>query len=393
MEPREGTLVELNEVDSLGWIELDDGTRLRVGGTALAPFAGQCPVGTRLLVLEIGAGFKGVPKAMRLAPIRAAASAPPPSPPAPAPSATRAWDALVRACPRFSDVSEQCLKGPANALPIELVPNPLFAPWAEEIARTAPVIVGLNGPAWNALDPIEPDPAVAFAHGRTALLDDPAWPSCGQCGAPLEMCLQLPALAIAPWLGGDRGLVAMFCFACGGAKAAAPRVGYVRRVAGHHRVTAPTGSGTHPLSKPQSQCITLSEPFQSPPDSTWHRLQSARPDAADFAATALFGEGDSLISGPFPEGFEDLDPEQIDAELDDWLEASWRASKHPRVSAGHLGGVPRWDQSDRTPRCPAHGRMRLFLDYNAIDQFGDGALHVFACRDRACAHLAFVAEL
>ncbi len=41
---RPGTIVELNPVDALGWIELDEGGRIRFGGTACKGFRGEAPI-------------------------------------------------------------------------------------------------------------------------------------------------------------------------------------------------------------------------------------------------------------------------------------------------------------------------------------------------------------
>jgi hypothetical protein len=71
MEGTPGTVVELNAMDSLGWIELDGGGgRIRFGGTALHGFAGDVPLpGARVRVIGTTPGFRGVLKAVRVVPI------------------------------------------------------------------------------------------------------------------------------------------------------------------------------------------------------------------------------------------------------------------------------------------------------------------------------------
>jgi hypothetical protein len=43
MSGQNGTIVELDPIDALGWIELDEGGRVRFGGTALEGFTTNTP--------------------------------------------------------------------------------------------------------------------------------------------------------------------------------------------------------------------------------------------------------------------------------------------------------------------------------------------------------------
>lgn len=65
---RTGTIVELVPVDGLGWIELDDGQRIRFGGTACKGFREFPDVGTRVIVAGTEPGFRGVLKATMVLP-------------------------------------------------------------------------------------------------------------------------------------------------------------------------------------------------------------------------------------------------------------------------------------------------------------------------------------
>jgi hypothetical protein len=65
---RAGVVVDWNGSDALGWIELEgDGERIRFGLGALTHGA-AAKVGTKLRVLEVGVGVRGVPKATRVVP-------------------------------------------------------------------------------------------------------------------------------------------------------------------------------------------------------------------------------------------------------------------------------------------------------------------------------------
>ena len=98
----EGTLTELDPIDALGWIDMDDGSRVRVGGTALSALRPLPEVGTRLRVLETQAGFRGVLKATR---VEWAEPQPPSAAPAMAPEPPRVtWEKLVARHPRWSDL-------------------------------------------------------------------------------------------------------------------------------------------------------------------------------------------------------------------------------------------------------------------------------------------------
>lgn len=63
-----GTIVELDPMDSLGWIELDGGGRVRFGGTALHGFADTPGPGARVRVIGTKPGFRGALKAERVVP-------------------------------------------------------------------------------------------------------------------------------------------------------------------------------------------------------------------------------------------------------------------------------------------------------------------------------------
>src|SRR6185312_3531203 len=68
MSDQVGTIVELNPIDALGWIELDAGGRVRFGGTACKGFPKPPGVGSRVVVRGVQPGFRGVPKAVEVAP-------------------------------------------------------------------------------------------------------------------------------------------------------------------------------------------------------------------------------------------------------------------------------------------------------------------------------------
>ncbi len=63
-----GTIVEFNLTDSLGWIELDQGGRVRFGGTSLRGIAAVV-IGTRVVVRGTKPGYEGVPKAVAVVPL------------------------------------------------------------------------------------------------------------------------------------------------------------------------------------------------------------------------------------------------------------------------------------------------------------------------------------
>jgi len=63
-----GTIVEFNRNDSLGWIELDEGGRVRFGGTSLRGIA-LAVIGTRVVVQGTKPGSNGVLKAVLVVPL------------------------------------------------------------------------------------------------------------------------------------------------------------------------------------------------------------------------------------------------------------------------------------------------------------------------------------
>jgi hypothetical protein len=397
MSGQNGTIVELDPIDALGWIELDEGGRVRFGGTALKGFTVNPGVGTRVEVRGTKPGYKGVLKAEVVGPlftaeeIRAtnAASASVLDEKERARLAAEAakipWPEFVRDHPRWSDVSERCVPCLRPAPPPTLAVHPLFAPWHLEICATAPTVVGLAVPSHRATEPIEPGPDDCFAHGRTAFLDEPRWPSCGICSRPLEMCLQVSPAVIADFLPGGRGLAALFCFHCGVAASHDPRVGHVRLVEPRHRVTGPEGWKSASSGwLAASQRVTPRPRAAVVPGASGYRHRSHR--ESETASSALFGFAGPGVKGPFPAG---VDPDwfdELDAEYDDWLATQPRGEPW---SGARLGGEASWDQADETPSC-AHGEMRHLLDYEG-GQFLDGALHVFVCREQRCP-VAFVAE-
>lgn len=300
-----------------------------------------------------------------------------------------AWPEFVRAHPRWSDAEEVSLPFAEHVAPLALTDHPLWSPWRDELARS-PVTLGLAVPGLRAPHPIDPSVDDSFAHGQIAFLDEPTWPNCGACAAPMVFCVQLAPPLLACWGLGDRGLVALLCFTCAYAHGADPRIGHVAFTTGRMRVEPPVPSlaAEH---MPQSQRITAMPPRRSPVMSSWHRYRSAvRPDTA---ASRLFGTMAIKLAGPFPA---ELDPNDldgitgnmIDEVFDEWIDVI------AMDMGAWMGGVPHWDQRDRTPHCaitPAHGEMRQLLNYGG-GQFLDGGLHIFSCRHPGCAHLAFVAE-
>ncbi len=399
MSGQNGTIVELDPIDALGWIELDEGGRVRFGGTALKGFTINPGVGTRVEVRATKAGYKGVLKAEVVGPLFTAAEIVATAAASAsvldeqdrnrlaAEAAKIPWDAFVREHPRWSDVGESCVPCMHPAPPPTLQAHPLFAPWHREICATAPTVVGLDVPRYtSATQSFEPGPDDCFAHGRLALLDEPSWPSCGVCSRPLEMCLQVAPSVLADFLPGGRGLVALFCFHCGVASPQDQRVGHVRLVAPLHRVVGPEAweSASSGWMKATQQ-VTPRPGAAVVPGSTWHRHRSEI--VIDTASSALLGFAGLEVKGPFPAG---VNPDCLDdlaAEYDDWLATQPRTGSP--WSGACLGGEASWDQADATPSC-THGEMLHLLDYEG-GQFLDGALHVFVCPEQAC-ELAFVAE-
>ncbi|NPC75108.1 hypothetical protein HPP05_35715 [Corallococcus exiguus] len=386
MSGQKGTIVELNPIDALGWIELDEGGRVRFGGTALKSFAVNPSVGTRVEVHGTAPGYKGVPKAVMVTPlvVAPAATEEPRDEPSRAQKKTP-WPTFVREHPRWSDAAETCVPCARKAPRPELPEHPLFAPWRRELRETAPTCVDLKVPHYLKPERFDPGPGDCFAHGSVAWLDEPSWPSCGVCARPLEMCVQLTPAVLADFLPGGRGLAALFCFHCGVAKNSDPRVAYVRLVEPRHRVTGPEAWQSASSGwRRESLRVTPASPATGLPPAIWYRYRSEI--TPETASSALFGFDALDLDGPFPKGFDPDQLEEVGEEYDDWLAqqrggASWGGAR--------IGGVARWDQADATPSC-AHGEMPHLLDYEG-GQFLDGALHVFSCRERVC-ELAFVAE-
>ncbi|AFE07195.1 hypothetical protein COCOR_06885 [Corallococcus coralloides DSM 2259] len=386
MSGQKGTIVELNPIDALGWIELDEGGRVRFGGTALKSFAVSPSVGTRVEVHGTAPGYKGVPKAVMVTPlvVAPAATEEPKAEPSRAKKKTP-WPTFVREHPRWSDVAETCVPCARKAPRPELPEHPLFAPWRRELCETAPTCVDLKVPHYLKPESFEPGPGDCFAHGPVAWLDEPRWPSCGVCARPLEMCVQIAPAVLADFLPGGRGLAALFCFHCGIEKTRDPRVAYVRLVEPRHRVTAPEAwKSTSNRLRRESQRVTPASPATELPPANWYRCRLEI--TPETASSALFGFDTLELDGPFPEGFDPDRLEEVDVEYDDWL-AQQRGGA--RWGGARLGGVAGWELADATPSC-AHGEMLHLLDY-AGGQFLEGALHVFSCRERVC-ELAFVAE-
>lgn len=392
----EGTLTELDPIDALGWIDMDDGSRVRVGGTALSALRPLPEVGTRLRVLETQAGFRGVLKATR---VEWAHRPPPSAAPAMAPEPPRVtWEKLVARHPRWSDLDAISVPAALDVPPLELPEHPLFAPWRDELARTAPVVVPLSVPHSSRPADIEPSPDVSFALGDVAFLDSPDWPACGLCAAPMEMCIQLSPDLVRAFGGGGAGFAALFCFACGTRAPRDPSVAWAGWTGATHRAVRPASAGHH-ASRPacSAQAVTARAPMRVAPSNDWYRLRSERdPDAA---ASVLLGFDACAVEGPFPSALSawldddewerPLHPEEVEGEFQAWMEQVPGPAPRDGSFGAYLGGVPGWDQSDDTPRCDAHGAMKLLLDHEG-GQFLDGALHVFTCG--ACGRIRCVAE-
>lgn len=380
MDGQRGTIVELTPHDSLGWIELDSGGRVRFGGTALSEFRAYPAVGTRVVVWGTVPGFRGVPKAVRVTPFEDGD--------APESAETQAmdWPTFVATYPRFGDAADVTAPCTRELPPLKIPTHPLFAPWHREITETAPATLPLRVPTFRAPRPIEPTPSESFAHGRVAFLESPAWPSCARCSRPLEMCIQIAPDLLASWLPRDgRGLVAMFCFHC--ITAADGLRGFVQWVRPSHRVLCPDPAPKSASSSwlVESQRVTPGKLMRIMPSASYYQYRSVH--APHTAASALFGFEPIEVSGSLPD---DIDPDLLDdpAEAyEEWREENLRGDE----ADSFLGGVPSWDQADETPSCPAHGPMRHLLDYNG-GQFLDGALHVFVCGVATCRGLASIAE-
>src|SRR5689334_18219385 len=103
MTGQPGTIVELEPLDGLGWIELDGGAgRIRFGGSAMKGFNFEWGVGTRVVVNGTAPGFKGVLKAVQVLPFDPVTGGAPPPRVIPEVS----WPEFVAAHPRFSDVGD-----------------------------------------------------------------------------------------------------------------------------------------------------------------------------------------------------------------------------------------------------------------------------------------------
>ncbi|MGE6761617.1 hypothetical protein ACQKGO_26635 [Corallococcus interemptor] len=384
MSGQKGTIVELNPNDALGWIELDEGGRVRFGGTALKSFAVSPGVGTRVEVHGTAPGYNGVPKAVMVTPlvVASAATEAPKAEPSRAPRTP--WPAFVREHPRWSDVAGTCVPCARKAPRPELPEHPLFEPWRRELCETAPTCVDLEVPHYLKPESFDPGPGDCFAHGSVAWLDEPRWPGCGLCSRPLEMCVQISPAVLADFLPGGRGLAALFCSHCGIENHSDQRIGYVRLVEPRHRVSSPKVWAPESMDwRRESQRVTPGAPATELPPASWYRCrQQITPDTASSALFVL----DALdFDGPFPKGFEPDPSNGADEEYDDWVAqqrngASWGGAR--------LGGVANWEIADETPGC-AHGEMLHLLDYEG-GQFLEGALHVFSCREHVC-ELAFVA--
>lgn len=386
MSGQKGTIVELNPIDALGWIELDEGGRVRFGGTALKSFAVSPGVGTRVEVHGTAPGYMGVPKAVMVTPlvVAPAATEEPKAEPSHAQKKTP-WPTFVREHPRWSDAAETCVPCARKAPRPELPEHPLFEPWRRELCETAPTCVDLKVPHYLKAESFDPGPGDCFARGRVAWLDEPRWPSCGVCARSLEMCVLLAPAVLSDFLPGGHGLAALFCFHCGIEKNSDPRVGYVRLVEPRHRVTGPEAwkSGSSSWRR-ESQRVTPAAPAAELPSANWYRCRSEL--TPETASSALFVSDTLHLDGPFPEGFDPDRLEELEVEYDDWL-AQKRGGA--RWGGARLGGVAGWELADASPSC-AHGEMLHLLDYEGA-QFLEGALHVFSCRERVC-ELAFVAE-
>lgn len=385
MSGKSGTIVELNVIDALGWIELDEGGRVRFGGTALKGFGGVAGVGTRVEVRGTVPGFRGALKAVEVVPLVARETVGVRSPKRSEPSAAKPWATFVREHPRWSDVTDACVPCLRPAPRRVLVAHPLLAPWHDEIGATAPTSVSLLVPTYAQPDPLEPGPGDCFALGRIAYLEERRWPTCGVCARPLEMCLQLSPEVLADWIPGGRGLVALFCFHCGVKERRDPRVGHVHLVSPKSRVAGPspwTSASSSALA--ETQRVTARSPVVSLPSSSWYRHRSRR--TPETASSALFGF-DDLAFTALPDGVDESSLDDLGAAYDDWLDE--QPYEGGAWGGARLGGVAEWGNADETPAC-AHGEMLHLLDYNG-GQFLDGALHVFACRRHEC-ELAFVAE-
>ncbi len=392
MTGRPGTILSLDPHDALGWIQLDDGERVRFGGTALEGFATEDLIGIRVVVLGTIAGYQGVPKAVRVTPL---VPVPPTAAKVYPATPRRHWPTFVREHPRWSDAAAASVPFVHSLPPLALPRHPLFSAWHDEICATAPVSRALGVPTVRAEERFVPTAEDCFAHGRLAFLDEARWPTCGLCARPLEMCVQLSSAVLADWIPGAGGLVALFCFHCGIKNPSDPRVGHVRFVRGSMRVEGPAEGTWKSASSgwlADTQRVTPFGPGRLAPSESWHGARAAK--APWTAASGLFGVGDVAFDELPPGATEDL-LDDLGAKFDDWLESGPRqpASDRPGgLRAGAwLGGVPCWVQGDRTPSCGGHGEMQHLLDYDG-GQFLDGALHVFVCPDRACNALAFVAE-
>lgn len=378
MKTGRGVIVSLSLVDGVGDIQLEDGTMLRFGATALRKngFTSGWDVGSAVEVRASGPGWGGVERATDVVLIGAGAADDASS------KEVRQWAELPDT---FSDAASVVVPCSVVAPRPVLDRHPLFDHWRDELIRTAPTVVPLSIAATGGASP---GPGDSFAQGCVAWLEEPTWPTCGRCGGGLQLCIQIAPSAVGLFVPGGRGVVAFFCFVCGTAQPDDPAVGWARLLTPRHRVegTPRFVDANDRALHASTKLVTPGTPFAQLPSASWyrHRFERTRTGAQEL----LLSDGVEWEGLP-----EEVEPDMLDdvgAELDDWLEGRPPPpGGFPHWGGAQLGGVPGWDQADDTPSCP-HGEMGHLLEYEG-GQFLDGALHVFLCRRGAC-HPAFVAE-
>ncbi len=364
---KRGLVLSYDPHRSLGDLQLEDGERLRFGGTGVGHLGLEA--GLRVEIVEMGQTYSGEPKAVRLARLDADALVERWVWPAEAARGQERpfdRDAFAAHHPTWASTEKvrelvRPLLQASSGLRATLKPHPFFDPWRDGIAQTAALSLGLTYRAGQVAE------GESRLGGTNAELSIP-WPRCSRCDADFELVFQL-FLDEFPVLFDEGGSLSFFlCPSCrptDHSQMERDGSGLLRYEARGNNIEAVSPKHERATSSSASKAIRI----EAVPRASFPSVPAFERTVRSPTASLLFSVG--LSSG------------QSGAEAyQHWVEHGEPGS--------HLGGFLRWRKLDRTPDCIACNLpMPLLLRLQADEETRrEQTLGFFSCsRTRHCAGL------